>query len=227
MRFALALALLAACGKSDPSPPPTVARSLDAAPPDAIPAALREEAARLAEQKLGPVPGAPPHGSIEDLTGGGTDLDEQVEAAEMQAQAEYMAGMLSADEATVGVGEMGSRRPGTDLGAQLADAHDAGTPTPFTIELHFADPADPGTAALTKIESAYRPGLRRCLRAAKFTGGPELALTIAPTGNVTSARVSHGDAIADCVEGQARNWRFATTERETQLILQLRVPEVP
>src|SRR5687768_4046976 len=185
-RASLAACLLAACGKSEP--PPTATRPLDAAPADAVPAALREQAMRLAEQKIGPVPGAPTHGSIEDLGGGATDLDKQVEAAEVQAQAEYMANMLTADESSTDGGAMRGRKPGADLGAQLdearrADTTDAG-PAAFEISLTFADPADPGTAALAKVETVYRPGLRRCLHAAKFTGGPELALTIAPTGKV-------------------------------------------
>jgi hypothetical protein len=207
MRFALVLAL-AACSKSEP---PTAARPLDAAP-----------------APLPPPPPPPDAAPPADAPAAQPSAPDPTTEAEIEKQAEYMANMLTADEATAVEGTMERRRPGADLGAQLAEARDAAPASAsFTIAITLGDPADPADAALAKIEAAYRPGLRRCFHAAKFTGGPELSLTIAPTGRVTSTRVSYGDAIADCVEAQARNWRFAATERETLLVLQLRVPEVP
>jgi len=227
-RAAFLVAALAACGHRDaastagsgsavavivPVPVPVpVAVAVDAAP-----AAVVVDAA----------PAEPPHARA---------------ASEAEAEAQKFADLLGSEPPRPTEADMARRRPGADLDSQTADVREV--PARGPGELRFGGASRPragggtagdagpsgkvtagiatqnsatrlsGKTVVAKINSAYKPGLQRCYRAA-LRENPKrytvvtLVFAIDELGRTRGGTANGADGdLEDCIEAQMAGWRF-------------------
>lgn len=160
-----------------------------------------------------------------------------VDAAEEDRAAAY-ANALAIAGSNDGDTEMRSKRPGTDLGAQIEAIDGPPVALGTTGGGRGSAPAAPlgrvmpreqralddtsltGSAVLQKILSAYLAGVKRCHKQA-LAADPALKGTLALTLTVTEVgRASEVTAkaptrdLSDCVSGLMANWVFAVPRSE-------------
>jgi hypothetical protein len=146
----------------------------------------------------------------------------EIELGSPQAlQAAQFASLLSADPGDAAQGEMSSRRPGAELGTQLAASqHDTGAVRAGDGRITLFDKRalDATTLGLDdvvkKLQVAYLAGVRRCYATRLATnpslkGRVTLTLPVNETGRVVRPTSRGFDKEVDrCITGLMASWRF-------------------
>ena len=193
--------------------------------------------------------------------GGGRD--EKADIARQEENARAMADLLTGEgKDGTSEGDMSKRRPGADLGTQIADVREGGkqvavgggsgrgsrgegdprvgtgkgpgisgpggtetaggpkeekAPTGrinVSDKQTFDDSSLTPDIVLSKIQSAYMAGLKRCYKEhlkkdASARGKVTLSLTVNETGRTTSGKANgFASEVDDCISNQMGSWRF-------------------
>lgn len=232
MKRAIAALLLIACNQRDAPPAPR-----DPAPPAkpvASAPAPREIVPIDAAPPPPPVAVAPPDAAPKHPSGGRSHDDE----VRLEEDAAKFADLLTAEGSDTADLDT-RRRPGADLGQQIADVRDSGTvavgggasrrgsgttsvaadPPRGRISVVSKQAFDDSTltadAVLAKMMATYMAGLKRCYRErlAKdptARGKVTLAFTVNETGRAVNGQArGFDDDSGACMTGLMAGWRFA------------------
>ena len=218
-------------------------------------------------------------------SGGGRDNKADVQL-QQEENARAMADLLTGEgDNGTSEGDMSKRRPGADLGTQIADVREGGkqvsvgggagrgprgdgdprvgtgkgpvisgpegtttaggpkeekAPTgriQVSDKQTFDDSSLTPDIVLSKIQSAYMAGLKRCYKEhlkndASARGKVQLDLTVNETGRTVQGKASGFPGVDDCITAQMSSWRFPipkdkdgeATEASFRIALQL-VPD--
>jgi hypothetical protein len=223
--------------------------------------AIAEQGSAAAPQKAEPTKTVPTIKKPEPEGGGGRD--EKADVARQEENARAMADLLTGEGANgTSEGDMSKRRPGADLGTQIADVREGGKQVAVgggggrgprgdgdprvgtgkgpaingpggtetaggakeekapTGRIQVSDKQTFDESSLTpdivlsKIQSAYMAGLKRCYKEhlkkdASARGKVTLSLTVNETGRTTKGDAKgFASEVDDCISGQMSSWRF-------------------